>query len=118
MVDLDEELNEIAGHLNAQHARLAGVARELLDDPAKWALLCRNKVLLFRRRNGVVRSAAFYLCTVVREASRAATGRATSRAALRVLVRPRLLRRPAGPEWLATMSGQPASAKPLHSALG
>ena len=37
MVDLDEELNEIAGHLNAQHARLAGVARELLDDPAKWA---------------------------------------------------------------------------------
>jgi hypothetical protein len=37
VVDLDEELNEIAGHLNAQHARLAGVARELLDDPAKWA---------------------------------------------------------------------------------
>lgn len=88
------------------------------DDPAKWALLCRNKVRLFRRRNGVLRSVAFYLCTVAREASRAATGRATSRAALRVLVRPRLLRRPAGPEWLTTMSGQPASAKPLHSALG
>jgi GT2 family glycosyltransferase len=88
------------------------------DDPAKWALLCRNKVRLFRRRNGVVRSAAFYLCTVVREASRAATGRATSRAALRVLVSPRRLRTPAGPEWLTRTPAGPGSAKPLHSALG
>ncbi len=37
MVDLDEELNEVAGHLNAQHARLARIARDLLDQPEQWA---------------------------------------------------------------------------------
>jgi GT2 family glycosyltransferase len=88
------------------------------DDPAKWALLCRNKVHLFRTRNGALRSAAFYLCTLAREASRAAIGRATSRAALRVLVRPRRLRMPPGPDWLGRASESPSSAKPLHGALG
>ena len=37
MGDLEEELNEIAGHLNAQHARLAVLTRELLDHPDAWA---------------------------------------------------------------------------------
>ena len=37
MVDLDDELNEVAGHLNAQHARLASITAELLEDPGKWA---------------------------------------------------------------------------------
>ena len=37
MEDLEEELNEIAGHLNAQHARLAVLTRELLDQPSAWA---------------------------------------------------------------------------------
>jgi GT2 family glycosyltransferase len=86
------------------------------QDPAKWALLCRNKVALFRRRNGRIRSAAFHGCAIVREASRAVTGRATSRAALRVLVSPERLRAPAGPEWLrAAATGSPA---PLHGTLG
>ncbi|MET0663172.1 MAG: DUF222 domain-containing protein [Ilumatobacteraceae bacterium] len=33
---LDLELDEIAGYLNAQHARLARLARRLLDDPGDW----------------------------------------------------------------------------------
>ncbi len=37
MEDLDDELNEIAGFLNAQHARLVAVTAELLEDPDKWA---------------------------------------------------------------------------------
>ena len=37
MVDLDEELNEVAGHLNAQHARLVTITAELLEDPGAWA---------------------------------------------------------------------------------
>jgi N-acetylglucosaminyl-diphospho-decaprenol L-rhamnosyltransferase len=69
-------------------------------DPAKWALLCRNKVQLYRRRNGRARSLAFHACAILREGTRAMTGRATSRAALRVLLSPSRLRGPVGPEWL------------------
>jgi N-acetylglucosaminyl-diphospho-decaprenol L-rhamnosyltransferase len=87
-----------------------------VDDPAKWALLCRNKIDLFRRRNGPVRSALFHLCAIAREASRAATGRATSRAALRVLLSKQRLSAPAGPEWLHELSGR-ASAQPLDHTL-
>ena len=36
-MDLEAELNEIAGHLNAQHARLAAVTRQLLEQPEEWA---------------------------------------------------------------------------------
>jgi GT2 family glycosyltransferase len=81
------------------------------QDPAKWALLCRNKIWLFRRRNGRARSLAFHACAILREGTRAARGRATSRAALRVLVSPRRLRAPAGPEWLrdAKASASPAA---------
>ena len=39
-------------------------------------------------------------CAILRECTRAVMGRATSRAALRVLVSPDRLRAPAGPEWL------------------
>jgi N-acetylglucosaminyl-diphospho-decaprenol L-rhamnosyltransferase len=83
-------------------------------DPDKWALLCRNKVSLYRRRHGRARSTAFHACEILREATRAATGRATSRAALRVLVSPRRLRAPAGPEWLR---GTTTSPVPLNGAL-
>jgi GT2 family glycosyltransferase len=86
-------------------------------DPAKWALLCRNKIQLFRRRNSWAASVAFYACAVLREATRAAAGRATSRAALRVLISPRRLRAPAGPEWLAGGVPEAGSAAPLQSAL-
>jgi GT2 family glycosyltransferase len=83
-------------------------------DPSKWALLCRNKIYLYRRRHGRVQSLAFHACAILREATRAATGRATSRAALRVLVSPRRLRMPAGPEWLHGPAGSPV---PLDGAL-
>lgn len=86
------------------------------QDPAKWALLCRNKVWLFRRRNGRARSVAFHACAILREGTRAAMGRATSRAALRVLVSPRRFRSPAGPEWLRE-AVPPRSPAPLHGAL-
>ncbi len=33
---LDDELNEIAGHLNAQHARLVHVAHQLATNPHTW----------------------------------------------------------------------------------
>ena len=33
---LDSELDEIAGYLNAQHARLARLACQLLDEPGDW----------------------------------------------------------------------------------
>jgi GT2 family glycosyltransferase len=96
---------------NARATHLEGGSAQ---DPAKWALLCRNKIWLFRRRNGRVRSAAFHACAIVREGTRAAMGRATSRAALRVLVSPRRLRTPAGPEWLHRPAGSPV---PLDGAL-
>jgi GT2 family glycosyltransferase len=88
------------------------------NDPAKWALLCRNKIALFRRRNGRLRSAAFHVCSIVREGSRAATGRATNRAAFRVLVSPRRLRTPAGPEWLSSGTSGVRSAQPLDRLFG
>jgi GT2 family glycosyltransferase len=83
-------------------------------DPGKWALLCRNKVQLYHRRNGPVRSLAFHACAILREGTRAIMGRATSRAALRVLVSPGRLRASAGPEWLRQATGSPA---PLDGAL-
>jgi GT2 family glycosyltransferase len=83
-------------------------------DPAKWALLCRNKVRLYRRRNGRARSIAFHACCILREGTRAIVGRATSRAALRVLVNPSRFRAQAGPEWLGQGTESPA---PLDGAL-
>ena len=35
--DLEDELNEVAGQLNAYHARLAVLTRQLLDQPDTWA---------------------------------------------------------------------------------
>jgi N-acetylglucosaminyl-diphospho-decaprenol L-rhamnosyltransferase len=65
--------------------------------PALWALLAVNRVLLFRRRNGTVATAAYWAALVWREATRALLGRPTSRAALRALLSPRRLSEPRGP---------------------
>jgi len=67
------------------------------QSPGLWTLLTLNRVRLFRRRNGRIRTAAYWGALVSREASRAALGRATSRAAVRALVSPRRLREPRGP---------------------
>jgi N-acetylglucosaminyl-diphospho-decaprenol L-rhamnosyltransferase len=67
------------------------------QSPALWTLLVLNRVRLFSQRNGHVRTAAFWIAVVFREASRAVLGKATSRAALKALVSPRQLRAPRGP---------------------
>ncbi len=72
--------------------------------PSLWSLLVLNRVRLFRRRNGLLRSLAFWLLTVAREASRALMGKPTSRAAIRELV----TTRPFRPSSMATPSHSPA----------
>jgi N-acetylglucosaminyl-diphospho-decaprenol L-rhamnosyltransferase len=67
------------------------------QSPGLWTLLVLNRVRLFRRRNGRIRTAAYWAALLTREASRAALGKATSRAAARALVSPRRLREPRGP---------------------
>jgi len=61
--------------------------------PRLWSLLTVNRVRLFRRRHGLARSGAFWCAVLLREASRAVLGRATSRAAVRALLRPSRVRR-------------------------
>lgn len=72
--------------------------------PMLWALLVVNRVRLFRRRHGPFPAALFWLVTLMREASRAVLGRATSRLAVRALVSPSILRRRPGPGFLALVS--------------
>jgi N-acetylglucosaminyl-diphospho-decaprenol L-rhamnosyltransferase len=67
------------------------------QSPGLWTLLMLNRVRLFRRRNGRVRTAAYWTALVVREGSRAAIGRKTSRAAVKALISPRRLGEPRGP---------------------
>ncbi|NPC97939.1 glycosyltransferase [Nocardioides sp. zg-DK7169] len=69
--------------------------------PRLWPLLTANRVRLARRRQGLAAAWAVWAALVLREATRACLGRPPARAAVRVLLSPRLLRRPAGPEWVA-----------------
>ncbi|MGF6823708.1 N-acetylglucosaminyl-diphospho-decaprenol L-rhamnosyltransferase [Microbacterium sp. ZKA21] len=85
------EPSAVAQHLKGESA----------VSPQLWSLLTLNKAMLYARRHGPVASTAFWLALVVREASRAALGKATSRAALFDLLRPRRWREPRGPHWLA-----------------
>ncbi len=68
--------------------------------PVLWPLLVVNRLRLYRRRHGRARAAAFWLALVLREGSRSALGKPTSRAALSVLLSPAKLREEAGPGWL------------------
>lgn len=65
--------------------------------PNLWALVMLNKILLFSRRNGRMRTFAYWTALVVREAGRAALGKSTSRMALRALLSPQRLSEPRGP---------------------
>lgn len=67
--------------------------------PRLWSMLVANRVKLFADRNGRVSSAAYWVALLVREGSRAALGRQTSRRAVRVLLSPAALHAPRGPEW-------------------
>ncbi|MDP8961599.1 MAG: hypothetical protein M3N32_08300, partial [Actinomycetota bacterium] len=53
-----------------------------------WALLAVNRVRLYSRRHGPVRTAAFWAAVALNEALRALAGRGVHRAALRALLRP------------------------------
>lgn len=67
--------------------------------PRLWSMLVANRVKLFADRHGPVRSAAYWAAILVREGSRAALGRQTSRRAVRTLLSPAALRAPRGPGW-------------------
>ena len=62
-----------------------------------WSLQVLNRVRLFRRRNGRVATALFWLATMIRETSRAALGRTNNRAAARALLSPARFRQTPGP---------------------
>jgi N-acetylglucosaminyl-diphospho-decaprenol L-rhamnosyltransferase len=57
------------------------------QNPLLWSILVCNKARLFRRRNGVVKGAAFYVALVVGEAIRSGRSR-IHRAALKALLFP------------------------------
>jgi N-acetylglucosaminyl-diphospho-decaprenol L-rhamnosyltransferase len=78
----------------AQAVHLEGDSGE---SPALWPLLTLNRVKLYRKRHGSAATALFWAAVVLREGSRAAIGKAKSRAALRALLDPLRLREPRGP---------------------
>ena len=67
------------------------------QSPGLWTLVMLNRVQLFHSRNGRLRTVAYWGALVVREASRAALGKQTSRAAVRALISPARLRERRGP---------------------
>ncbi|GCD91329.1 glycosyltransferase family 2 protein [Nocardioides sp. LS1] len=68
--------------------------------PRLWSLLVANRLLFFRRRNGLAPTTFFWLALVLREGTRALVGSQISRSAIRVLFRPAMLRAERGPRWL------------------
>jgi GT2 family glycosyltransferase len=79
---------------SAQAVHLEG---DSAKSPGLWTLVMLNKVRLFRRRNGIIRTSAYWCALVSREASRAVLGRETGGAAVKALVSPRRLLEPRGP---------------------
>jgi len=62
-----------------------------------WALLTLNRVRLFRRRHGRMRTSAYWAALLLRESSRALLGKRPSRAATRDLLSPSRMREVPGP---------------------
>lgn len=62
------------------------IGGESSESPHLWALLTRNRVRLFRRRNNPVRAAAFWLATLLNEGIRVAAGSDIHRAGVRALL--------------------------------
>lgn len=69
--------------------------------PRLWRLLVANRYRLYARRHRWPASSAFWAVLVLREASRAALGKDTSRAALRGLLSPSFMRDQKGPHSIA-----------------
>lgn len=65
--------------------------------PGLWTLLTLNRVRLYGRRHGRLATAGFWAALLLREASRAALGKAPSRMAARALLSPARMRERPGP---------------------
>lgn len=63
--------------------------------PRLYALLTANRVRLYGRRHGRLATTAFWAALLIGEAARAVAGRATSRAAVKALLRPTAVLQPA-----------------------
>ena len=86
-------------------ARAVHLEGESRVSPGLWTLLTLNRLRLYRRRHGAVGAAGFWSALLVRELSRAAIGRAPSRAAVRALVNPARIRQRPGPELVRATAG-------------
>lgn len=82
--------------------------------PALWRLLVANRLRLYGRRHSPVATTAFWAVLVLREASRAAVGKATSRAALRALLSLSYLRDRPGPHSVAPVGPGARSVRPAR----
>lgn len=71
---------------------------ESAGSPALWSLLVRNRIRLYRRRHGLASTTLYWAALLLREASRALLGRATSAAGFQALVSPRRMRERPGPD--------------------
>jgi N-acetylglucosaminyl-diphospho-decaprenol L-rhamnosyltransferase len=80
---------------SAQAVHLEGDSKV---SPALWTLLTLNKVRLYTRRHNKALGSAFWAALLLREASRAALGKAPSKLAARALISPARLRETPGPE--------------------
>jgi GT2 family glycosyltransferase len=70
---------------------------EATVSPKLWTLLTVNRVRLYKRTHSPAAVVAFWGASLLREASRALLGRASSRAAVRALVSPGRMRAKPGP---------------------
>lgn len=86
-------------------ARAVHLEGDSAQSPGLWTLVVLNRVRLFGRRNGRIRTGAFWAALVVREGTRAVLGRATSRAAFRALLSARRMREPRGPHSVVARPG-------------
>jgi N-acetylglucosaminyl-diphospho-decaprenol L-rhamnosyltransferase len=66
--------------------------------PGLWSLLVLNRVRLFHRRKGTLKTIPFWCAVLLREATRALCGKRTSRAAVGALISPARFREAPGPD--------------------
>lgn len=79
--------------------------------PRLWALLTTNRVRLYRRRHSVAATAVYWSVLLLRESSRAVTGKPQSRTAVRSLLSPSRLRETPGPWTVHPSVPRPAPAR-------
>jgi hypothetical protein len=69
-LDLDAALNEVAGHLNAQHARLVDLTIELIDNEQRWIEEGLHTIELFLQwRAGLAPPRARVIAAIARRAT-------------------------------------------------